>query len=641
MLPYLMSYKVNSQVGNEVIETDIGYTVRYRPEFGGDYGYIYKGDPSVPDSTNMCSYKIQKAYQESGISENNPLNQSGFYVDFGYNTLYKLASDISDISPYIDMQISDNFALRIGLINKGEQDEGIYVDFLQQDYREAGLERVFGFIGVDSTGNPIYDYSHCIICWKTGNTYLPQVYGNAALTLFSVDNPAPGNNTPGDLGDFRFMWISTPYSDSDTFRDYPLIYTLPYITNTTLYNREHPELGKSINRGIGFIFQSIAYDSENPNRQEFLQASEEDAEGSYWFYKGMFYRQTSEPPPYEGGSGGNGDYDNTTDPVPLPDKPSITPIATKFLSMYKIDKNNINTLGGFLWSKDFFDNFNKIFASPIESIVSLQAVRYRDLQGDVVPVYLAGLDTGATGVKITEGTYVLDCGNVQITSYYDTFLDYNPYTTYKLFLPYVGFVNLDADIITNTNLHLQYYIDMLTGQGVALLHITSNSGLDGVMYNFPCQCSVSIPYTGSSYAQFFSAALSVASGLNNVNAVMQSAKSNKKTKNNGHNYALDMGLAVADGIMDAKYEVQQSGGGGGSISGYLGVQNPYIVVQRPTELYPKKYRNYYGLPTFNTSRLGKIEGYAKIADIHLDGIPNITQTEQDELLSLLQGGVYF
>lgn len=613
--PDLISYSINTELTGQL---NTAYVVRMALEFGGTstdpgYGTIFR---NPENSNNMATSLNLTPYFSFPHDDLFGEDWQDYVIDFGHGTLYDAALSVPD-GFFNVIYIGDNIALRVGLENRGTENEYLYIDILQQDYTEIGFLKVWG---EGST------YKHNYVVWKRLNYYLPQVYPDEGyINLYSEADANYNNNNLGDLGNVRYMAIAGIYQLNGDEKRYN-VYSLPTIL-MSFYREQAP-----IYVGYGLVLQELG--------ENVVSYNAPTEESSRWYYKGIFNRNVNDPPPSEGGNGGNGNYDDSTDPIPLPEPPNITPIGTKFLSMYVIDKTNIDVLGGYMWSKNFFDNFSKIFQNPIDAIVSLQLVRYRDLsaQGAQTDVYVGALNTGATGVKLTEGTYTLDCGTLEVGKYYDTFLDYNPYTTYKLYLPYIGFVNLDANMVTNSNLTVKYYIDLLTGLGVCFVYIKSEK-FSGVLYNFNCQCSVSVPFTGANYTSYYTAMLNLATGLNSVNKGIEAANNANKggAEQDG---TTDYVLSTLSAGFSAKTEIQQSGGGGGSVAGYLGLQKPFLVIERPNNVFPRGYKKYFGYPTFITTKLSKLKGFVKVAEIHLENIPNITSTELEELNSLLKEGVY-
>ena len=76
----------------------------------------------------------------------------------------------------------------------------------------------------------------------------------------------------------------------------------------------------------------------------------------------------------------------------------------------------------------------------------------------------------------------------------------------------------------------------------------------------------------------------------------------------------------------------------GNNMGAISSQTPYLIVNRPRLSVPDNYGHYHGYPSNMTRRLGSLNGFTKVGDIHLENIPG-TSNELDLISSYLHGGV--
>ena len=79
-------------------------------------------------------------------------------------------------------------------------------------------------------------------------------------------------------------------------------------------------------------------------------------------------------------------------------------------------------------------------------------------------------------------------------------------------------------------------------------------------------------------------------------------------------------------------------GSGAMESGYLGIQYPYLIVERPRESYPDGYMHILGKPSDIGGKLSDFSGFVAVKECHLDGVP-ATDDEKNEIMNLLQNGV--
>lgn len=61
----------------------------------------------------------------------------------------------------------------------------------------------------------------------------------------------------------------------------------------------------------------------------------------------------------------------------------------------------------------------------------------------------------------------IECGKVTVDEKYGSLVDYNPYTNYVLYLPFIGFVDVSSRYITQFGLSVSYEVDVVSGRCLA------------------------------------------------------------------------------------------------------------------------------------------------------------------------------
>ena len=61
----------------------------------------------------------------------------------------------------------------------------------------------------------------------------------------------------------------------------------------------------------------------------------------------------------------------------------------------------------------------------------------------------------------------IECGKVIVDEKYGSLVDYNPYTNYVLYLPFIGFVDVSSRYITQFGLSVSYEVDVVSGRCLA------------------------------------------------------------------------------------------------------------------------------------------------------------------------------
>lgn len=332
---------------------------------------------------------------------------------------------------------------------------------------------------------------------------------------------------------------------------------------------------------------------------------------------------------YSAPDGGGGtpqeSYDIPVSPLP----PSII-LQSGIIRTYLPTIANMKAFVDYIYSQpdSFYTNIKKMWVNPMESIVSFGLVPYTVTgSGNVEEVKFCGVSTNIQ-MEYTEEQYIdVDCGTCSVPEEYLTLLDYSNYTKTKLFLPFIGIVEINTDEIMGAVSHLVYHCDILTGEVIAELEIAKtqreiyNIRYNSVLYSFKGNFLTSVPLTGNNYQQLYSGV------LNLVSAVALPTPASV--------------AGVASDILGQKVTVQRSGNltsNGGALGGYL----PYFIFEKPIRSLPEFNQKYNGYPANMTKTLKYISGYTEIEKGTFrttDFSRKILDEEAKELISLLEGGV--
>lgn len=105
----------------------------------------------------------------------------------------------------------------------------------------------------------------------------------------------------------------------------------------------------------------------------------------------------------------------------------------------------------------YFSSYKKFFCIiPIEGYKQLKASKY---------------DFGVTSPYTKSYTLNIDCGSIQIDETFKSVMDYAPFSRLTIFLPFIGFQELDVSMVMNNVLHVVYTVDVLSGRCLAKLFV--------------------------------------------------------------------------------------------------------------------------------------------------------------------------
>ena len=192
------------------------------------------------------------------------------------------------------------------------------------------------------------------------------------------------------------------------------------------------------------------------------------------------------------------------------------------------------------------------------------------------PIKFGYYDSQVNSKVVNQRVAKVSCGKVTVPELHHNALDYSPYTTVRIWLPFLGFFDLSIDELSNKEVELTYSIDLVNGKALAEI-----SNDDGVIYRFVGTAYEREPYHTES--------------LNNVSTVYINGAYN-----------------MAD-------------------------YTPYLLIERPINLTPSN-NDLEGLPTYKEVTIGDMTGYVRCRKVFANNMI-ATEAEKNEIEALLCSGV--
>ena len=359
----------------------------------------------------------------------------------------------------------------------------------------------------------------------------------------------------------------------------------------------------------------------------------------------------------EGGYSG-GTFDDTSDTIAIPTAPTLGVTSAGFINVYSPTAGELTQFGAELFPNLNFTpvsqgstpsnvtdavvamaqvlvDFGNQIPALIDMYINANLIQYV-IDCHLIPVAPTTGGTSAlkvgfktftqTPLSVTSDYVDFDCGSLNVGEYYANFVDYAPYTSAKLYLPFVGFMDIAPEYWQSGILQVVYRFNVIDGSFVAYVKSTSSKSKlsDTVIAQFGGNACVHIPITGLNYANMVSGIVSAVSPL------LPSAKSNVGT--------VDKLVNSANTIASAKPAIQQSNGYNATTS-FLTVRTPYLLIERSVSNFSRKYDSENGIPSNITLDFSTLSGFTKATMLHLDGIAGATEDDLDEIASLLAEGV--
>lgn len=290
----------------------------------------------------------------------------------------------------------------------------------------------------------------------------------------------------------------------------------------------------------------------------------------------------------------------------------------KMFTVYNPTQEELDDIGGKLWSTSIWDVIKSWFQSPLECIIGLSVIYINPtISSTKHDVYFGSLDSDVNSYVVTNQFSSLDCGTCAIPETFGNATDYKPYTSVSIFLPFIGYRDLDIDDVMGSTLHVKYKIDVFTGSCLATIDVTRN-GATQTLYQFAGECSFDLPVTARDRTNLLKAIPAVV-GASAVGGAVGTIA----------------GITgIANGLRES---VRRTGSFTGS-TGAMGGKKPFVVINRTQAYDANNYNNLYGFPSNKRVTLGSMVGFTKVKDVHVEGI---ACTENEKLLieSALKEGV--
>lgn len=329
---------------------------------------------------------------------------------------------------------------------------------------------------------------------------------------------------------------------------------------------------------------------------------------------------------------------DATDIVPLQNLPSIGAVNSRMIELFCPTSIQINDLADFLFSYNFFDWLQKDLTNLDQILLSFGMVPFSVTKSGTQSITLLGFDISSWAHPIYLDTvaeqYVeLDMGTINLATNpkihrSDSVFDYSPFSRLGVYLPFIGFQELDIDEFRERSVHLVYRVDLLSGSCIALL------GTDlGWIYQFSGNCLTQLPLTSSDISGIVNGAIQIATTAAIGGTSSAIAGGGEKIVGG----IVSDSSATANSTMGMKPNFKHSGSIGASGS-MMAVKQPYLFLTTPREAVPKQYQKYSGLPSNITARLGDLSGFTVVEDIRLNGLV-ATSSEVSEIYDLLKKGV--
>lgn len=482
------------------------------------------------------------------------------------------------------------------------------VIFYTYDNQAVGAVQMYSEVSTTSTGNVNYDWTLSVgSLWRRYDNPQPQTYDEYIKMLQTTDfyfvalqgiyyfdsvhNPPPTN------WNFRMLNSAGSSGKTDsTFRNNLLKF----------WGRENPN---------------------NPNMKNEILPGDYTGDTSTPNVPDSNYPDIS--------NNDDTDFTDTDNLISVSDMGAIHLYSPTFVEM--------NAFHNYLWSTDFLQNWDaqlkKLFGSPEQQIIALLAIYANiPLNSGTTSIILGNISSDVQSATIAKQYITVDCGEVEVPRIWGNFLDFEPYTTISIYLPFISTVDLTANEIVGKKLHLKYNIDVLTGACVAQLQAIDEKA-QNIILNVSGNCGVQIPWNSANYNQLVSNGITAVAGLGatvlsgGLAPVIASG-----SIANAVGELAQIGVDTADNVFSGASPRFSRGGSFNTNNGVLCDKIPHLLITRPIQSFAQNYNKYNGYPSNITEKIGNLQGFTKIDKINLSGI-SATAEEIEQITTLLKSGI--
>lgn len=325
-----------------------------------------------------------------------------------------------------------------------------------------------------------------------------------------------------------------------------------------------------------------------------------------------------------------------TDKIPL-SSPKITAYGS-FNNFYALSESELNAFASEIWTADddrlsqFIKGLQLMGENPINAIISLSLYPFdiKTISGSATDsaIKLGRTSLNSTGSKVKNLNPVIDMGYISLRNYFNNFLDFEPYSTAFLYIPYCGIIQLSLNDFIGKVISIKLICDFLSGvcravifaDGIPMLY---KSGVIGT----------SISVTGTDSATMSSNLINNSlSVLTNATNLVAGGDTSTIVKNS----ASFMGSAFDYSAMRTIYDSQ--GSTGTQISIYE-PQKPYLVINLPNFDIDDSYGLYHGYRCDFYEFINTLTGYIETDTPILTNI-SATEEEKNLIIDCMRGGIY-
>ena len=328
------------------------------------------------------------------------------------------------------------------------------------------------------------------------------------------------------------------------------------------------------------------------------------------------------------------DPNNYTNKISL-NVPKLTTTGI-FNRTFALTSTSIKKLSDFLWNADetIFNEIVKglslIGGNPIDGLIDLRLYPFNVAEksggGASKSIVVGRTDTKVSGIEINDYNAVLDLGSCTFFPNFGNFLDYEPFTTASLYIPYVGIVPISTADFMGQTISCKMVVDITTGSCTAIVFANDIP----IIYKNG-NIGVEIPMTGTNSAEYASRiAGGLTSGASDIALGAASKSVGQVVSGVG---------SIVDSALSVNNTMYNTAGSSSPACGLWQPQNCYFIIQRPVPIVPENYGHTVGYACNYQATISECSGYTQTYNVDVSSI-NAPESEKNAIAEILNSGFY-
>ena len=435
---------------------------------------------------------------------------------------------------------------------------------------------------------------------------------NTTLTIYGASEIKSGR------------WIYNPIGYSKMFNDLITIASGVYVQwaaspDVTYTKHSETFIGNDDNRN--YVFSNLIITGDFDKATKYLDDGTipDDA---------IYYDPTEVPDGSDGGDGGdpnnNSDGDNGSDhkdDIPLNTTPE-TAATMSNCHIYSLVKSQLDAFISDMWDFSWTELTTNMMTGIYNNLIdNVQSIRLMPFSGsDLGTISLVnGISCGwwthtANVNKLTPDKSIKTAGTYELKKSFNGWADYSPYTSIELYLPYLGWMEIDTNLFMGNTIKVEYTLDVLCG---LITYYISCDKTFVMTKSAKVSCDIPISLT-SGIDVFSDIAKNVGGAVSNVAN------------------ARPIGLVSGSAQVETPKLV-----GDATESGKLWMPTKCAIrITRPAYTRASNYASRYGYPCYGSYKLSNLSGFTVVENYKSHYTKGIKKEEEDMIKSMMESGVY-